>query len=218
MGVILDLQEHMREKRRYDKKQELLAQKKAAAEQAKDKYQKVKDENPGEEVYACVVTIQCPWSRCGRKLGVAEFLTIKMGNFFHVRCPDCRERVITLRDTVDIIGTNTFPVEFVKEWMEKKSGQYQAFCNQLLECYRKLDEVTPEALEQMRTRETNLTEGDNNNRPIKMKTTVETLDEAVEAMRVVNSRSTYESPLTSTSYQEAVDFFADPDVMSRYKV
>ena len=111
-----------------------------------DAFLDMKRQHPGQQIYALVVEVRCPWGRCSTPYFIAKFVTKKMGEGFFFYCHQCQTTPITLRDYTNAHGQNTFPVEILKRQMDKYPGRYERWMNMLktaLERYQEFVKKQP---------------------------------------------------------------------------
>ena len=111
-----------------------------------DAFLDMKRHHPGQQIYALVVELRCPWGKCSTPYLIAKFVTKRMGETFFFYCHACQKTPITLRDYHTTHGNNTFPVELLKKQMEKYPGRYVRWmnmCRAALESYQQFIKERP---------------------------------------------------------------------------
>jgi arsenate reductase-like glutaredoxin family protein len=147
-----------------------------------DPYELAKAQNPGQEVFALAIAVKCPNPQCEQSYPVGMFVTFDDGQQFHFPCRKC-DAFLTVRDTFQVFSKNTYPVERVQKAMQEQDGKYQTWINTLKAAYAELRAVAPKVMDEARVREQVMHEGKGSQRPIKMRMTVQSPQEAMEEMR-----------------------------------
>jgi len=198
-----------------------LSTKKAAAARAKgasmrDPYEELKREHPGEPVYAIAVAVKCPWDKCAAVYPVRMFATKMMGQQFHLPCSSCREHFLTLRDVVRTFPKNTYPVAEIEKAMREQPGKYTTWMNQLKAAYEALSAAGKEVWKQGVHREHVLHGGSGSKRPVKLRMSAQTMDEAVREMKPTMLSSRRHNPMDETNVSDVAEFLADDDVAGKF--
>jgi len=132
-----------------------------------------------EQPYALAVQIRCPWSRCSTLYRVARFVSLKEGKAFHLVCTKCRQRVITLRDSVRIYGTNTYPVREIQEQIAA-SPSYETHCREAMAKFLERQAIwLVHQKARARGKMTELLPETSHHRAIKMRTIIEKDDDTI---------------------------------------
>jgi hypothetical protein len=204
----------MQEKLQHDMEQKKKAQ--LQPREQRDPYEEIKAQYPGQEVYALAVGVKCPSRICGADYPIAMFATYEMGEQFHLPCRKCGDMIITLRDTFTKLPKNTFPVEKLRERMNASPGKYEAWINMLKAAYEAMVEAGKQVWDEARTRESTILEGSGSNRPVKMRMTMQTPEEALREMKPTTKLTSRHDPMREISTDGVAELFADGDVAGKF--
>lgn len=204
MDFLENLKGEIDEQRKFELSEKKKAQ--AKTEEIVDPYLKAKQANPGREVLCFTGILKCTSRFCRFRMIKSFFLTRQEGILLGFPCPKCDQTIVTLYDTERVFGQNTFPIQDLKNLYDKEPSRLIWFRNIVMESIRFARKTIDNLKDDGRYRESVVHEGKEGNRPIKMKMTMQTAEEAIREMNPVDSPTTKFDPLSEIDREGVAKF------------
>lgn len=160
---------------------------------------------PGEKVGLLVAAIRCPWDKCAAEFPINMFFCRSMAKKFHVRCPKCRERILTILDVCRSHSSTTFDYREVQALMKKDSAAYERKMRFLLAHYAEQDKADLLAGKVKTKARTSTVVPSEKGRDITFKSQIQTTAEAIEDMKVVANPSSKHNPMLHGTLEDVAD-------------